>query len=107
MRSTSTSSRTRPPSSHAGPGPPVLNPHNPEIAGAHLPCAAAELPLRAGEPWLSEPESRALIAELEERGDLLRSDDTDEWFAARRHPHRAVNLREAGASYAIVRQSNG
>src|SRR5262249_21021915 len=87
----------------------VLDPHCAEIAGAHLPCAAAELPLRDGEPWLAQPETRARIAALEERGALLRSDDADpdEWFAARRHPHRAVSLREAGASYAILQQRGG
>jgi DEAD/DEAH box helicase domain-containing protein len=85
-----------------GPEHAVLDPHCAEIARAHLPCAAAELPLRVGEPWLAAPETRAQIEALEEQGGLLRSDSDPEWYAARRQPHRAVSLREAGSSYAIV-----
>ena len=85
----------------------VLDPHNPEIAGAHLPCAAAEIPLREGEPWLAEPELRANLALQEEAGGLLRSDLQPEWFAARRHPHRQVSLRQAGSSYAILEERPG
>ncbi|MBW2398858.1 MAG: DEAD/DEAH box helicase [Deltaproteobacteria bacterium] len=80
----------------------VLDPHNREIASAHLPCAAAEVPLRAGERWLEAEEARATVAALEESGDLLRSDSGGEWFAARRRPHRDVSLRQIGASYAIA-----
>jgi len=84
----------------------VLDPHNPDVAGAHLPCAAAELPLRADEPWLAEPGARANLEHLEETGALLRSDSEREWFAARRRPHREVSLRQAGASYTITALSS-
>ena len=104
-----------------GPEHAVLDPHCAEIARAHLPCAAAELPLCEGEPWLGAPETRAQIETLEEQGGLLRSDSEPascaqrgeaerrpaEWYAARRQPHRAVSLREAGSSYAIVLEGHG
>jgi len=79
----------------------VADPGNAEVAGAHLPCAAAEVPLRAGETWLQDPAARARLAALEEQGLLLRSASGGEWFAARRHPHRHVSLRQIGASYTI------
>jgi DEAD/DEAH box helicase domain-containing protein len=81
----------------------VLDPYNAEIAAAHLPCAAAEVPLRRGEAWLEDPRARANVEALEESGDLLRSESGGEWFAARRRPHREVSLRQIGASYAIVK----
>src|SRR5690606_1321692 len=79
----------------------VVDPHNADIAGAHLPCAADELPLRAGEPWLAEPGAQDNLCALEEAGRLLRSEAGGEWFAARRLPHRDVDLRQAGASFSI------
>jgi DEAD/DEAH box helicase domain-containing protein len=79
----------------------VVDPHNADIAAAHLPCAADELPLRAGEEWLAEPGAAANVRALEEAGRLLRSEAGSEWFPARRLPQRDVDLRQAGASYAI------
>jgi DEAD/DEAH box helicase domain-containing protein len=80
----------------------VLDPHNREIAAAHLPCAAAEVPLRGDERWLQASEVRANVAALEETGELLRSDGGQEWFAARRRPHLKISLRQIGASYTIA-----
>jgi len=80
----------------------VVDPDNALVAAAHLPCAAAELPLRAEEPWLAGEAARANLAALEESGELLRSESGGEWFAARRRPHRDVSLRQIGASYAIA-----
>jgi len=79
----------------------VVDPTNPAIAEAHLPCGAAELPLRAGEAWLDLEGTRTALPRLEARGELLRSESGREWFAARLRPHRGVNLRASGASYSI------
>jgi len=80
----------------------VLDPHNADVAASHLPCAAAEIPLRADEPWLASPAARANLQRLEDEARLLRSESGGEWFPARRFPHRDVDLRGAGQSYDIV-----
>ncbi|MCP5055791.1 MAG: DEAD/DEAH box helicase [bacterium] len=80
----------------------VLDPNNSQILDAHLPCAAAEVPLRANEPAFQAPAVQASIGRLEEAGELLKSESGDRWFASRRNPHRHVSLRSAGASYTIV-----
>ncbi len=79
----------------------VTDPNNADVAAAHLPCAAVEVPLRAGESWLDSPETRKRIEDLEESGQLLRSESGSEWFSARTRPHRDVSLRQIGTSYAI------
>jgi len=80
----------------------VLDPENAELLAAHLPCAAAEVPLRATEPWLARERIACALEAAEERADLLRSESGREWFAARRAPHRAVSLRSTGASFEIL-----
>lgn len=85
----------------------VVDPHNADIAAAHLPCAADELPLRAGEAWLDEPGAGINLHALEEAGRLLRSEAGGEWFASRRMPHRDVDLRQAGASFTIELERPG
>ena len=79
----------------------VTDPNNAEVVAAHLPCAATEVPLRAGETWLDSAEIRSVVDDLEDGGQLLRSEAGSEWFSARTRPHRDVSLRQIGASYTI------
>ncbi len=76
---------------------------NLEIVSAHLPCAAAELPLAHDEPWLASPGAQRALALAHERGGLLESAAGAESFAARRKPASLVPLRSAGESFAIKR----
>lgn len=85
----------------------VINPDNPVIAAKHLECAAAELPLTEGEPLFSAPAMARVIAGLEEKGLLLRDKDGSRVFAARKRPHRDVNLRGSGGQFSIETASGG
>lgn len=81
----------------------VADPSNRYILEQHLPCAARELPLRLAEPEYAQiPGYRQALDTLTERGELLQSADGDVWFAARKQPHRLVNMRAIGESWSIV-----
>ncbi|EGY25408.1 putative HELICASE domain protein [Desulfovibrio sp. A2] len=79
----------------------VVNPDNPVIAKRHIECAAAELPLPADEPWLAAPGAATALAELESEGLVLRSADGGTLLAARKRPHRHVDLRGSGNTFTI------
>jgi DEAD/DEAH box helicase domain-containing protein len=111
----------------------LINPDNPVICKAHLVCAAADMALKKGEPILSgnqqslqdrcgsgdmdgrpaEPAGavQAVLRELEASGRLLRSVNSDMWYAAQKSPHREVSLRGTGRTIPIflekTRQSLG
>lgn len=85
----------------------VVNPCNPDILSKHLVCAAAELPLRSDETFMSENIVKQSVIDLEERGDLLRSADGKAFYSGRRSPHRHVDLRGTGSRYHIVSCDNG
>lgn len=80
----------------------VLNPDNEVLLARHLECAAAELPLRRGEDMIRSEAARRAVGELEGKALLLRSADGESWLAARKRPHRDVDLRGGGASFQIV-----
>jgi len=79
----------------------VINPANPAIAAKHLECAAAELPLLLTEPFLADPALRREAELLEAKGLLLRDKAGERYFAARKRPHRDVNLRGSGGQFSI------
>lgn len=81
----------------------VINPFNALIMERHLECAAAELRLRAGEPWLARPEVSAAVEKLCADNVLLPCAGGG-WAAARARPHGGIDLRGCGKSYAIEDQ---
>lgn len=85
-----------------GPEAAVINPDNPSILKKHLVCAAAELPLKTDEPYISRGAVSITAAELENSGGLLRSGCGTQWFSSSTSPHRTVDLRGTGERYAIV-----
>lgn len=86
----------------------ILDPDNPFVTRAHLPCAAAEKPLTMEDEtfW---PEGLAdYVKSLEAEGLLSRTADGDPaWFSARRNPQLHVDIRSAGASYTIFEKGTG
>lgn len=79
----------------------IINPGNMVILQQHLECAAAELSLDRFEPFLADKLIPKAISKLEYSGRLLRSRKGDMWYAARKSPHRDVNLRGTGKSFPI------
>ncbi|MGD8371252.1 MAG: DEAD/DEAH box helicase [Syntrophobacterales bacterium] len=83
----------------------VVDPDNCEVVDAHLPCAAAEIPLREAEDLYAKGGLLAdRVPALEARGDLLRSAEGDVWYAARRQPQRLVDIRSVGPGYVIFEE---
>jgi DEAD/DEAH box helicase domain-containing protein len=78
----------------------ILDPFNSEVLKRHLPCAAAETPIFPDEEWSRQPQIEAVLRELEQDGALYRGGDGSLRSASRR-PHRGVDLRGIGESYAI------
>ena len=87
--------------------PAVLDPDNEPITGAHLACAAAELPLAADDPHFRPDRRPELMNDLCRRGVLLLDESGRTYHAARRRPHRDVDLRGAGETFAIIDGATG
>ncbi|MBG0791016.1 MAG: DEAD/DEAH box helicase [Desulfovibrionaceae bacterium] len=90
----------------------MLNPYNPAVMDRHLVCAAAELTLRRGEPFLAEPEVGARVEELVARGVLYEAEPDlpghpVEIVTGRKRPHRDVDLRGAGRQMHIEDNTQG
>ncbi|MFW6123377.1 MAG: Zn-binding domain-containing protein, partial [Thermodesulfobacteriota bacterium] len=80
----------------------VVDPDNPVIVGAHLPCAAQELPLEQdGESVFDLNLHEPVLTQLARQGQLLQSASGQAWFARSRFPQKEVNIRGVGDSFAI------
>jgi len=80
----------------------VVDPDNPFVVKAHLPCAAQELPLSvAGEKFFDLQHHEAVLAALARERQLLHSAAGDAWFARARFPQKEVNIRGIGESFPI------
>jgi len=90
-----------------GPEAAVINPDNTEILKKHLTCAAAELPLELDESFVKSSLVKDCLKELESSGDLLRSGDGSMLYAARKLPHRDIDLRGSGSRFNIINHDTG
>lgn len=84
----------------------VLNPHNKVLIKNHLICSAAERPIDVDDPLFADKEVQEVIEELSQQGDLLLGADGKHWFTNRKYPHRQVDLRGSGKSFAIRNTRN-
>ena len=85
----------------------VVDPANAYILKEHLACAAREAPLSRDEPEYQIPGWQAAVDDLVRDGALLQSADGETWHAARKQPHRRVNLRSIGASWTLYDRGTG
>jgi DEAD/DEAH box helicase domain-containing protein len=86
----------------------ILDPHNPYVVRAHLPCAADENQITLADEQFWPKNLSQHLEELEIEGDLTRTVEGEPtWFATRRNPHRLVNIRTVGKSYTIFEKETG
>jgi DEAD/DEAH box helicase domain-containing protein len=86
----------------------ILDPHNPYVVEAHLPCAAHESPITMKDEkyW---PDNLALhLEKLELENKLTRTaDGAPVWYSTRNNPHSLVDIRSGGGSYTIFEKETG
>jgi DEAD/DEAH box helicase domain-containing protein len=85
----------------------VIDPFNSEILKAHLPCAAAELPICSSDDDFFEEKFSKALNELTLSGSLLQTLEGDQWICVTSGPHRLIDIRSVGPSYTITTASNG
>lgn len=79
----------------------VVDPSNEEILKAHLPCAAAELPLEEEEVHQQNSSFQKVVEALTKSGRLLQTGEGTQWLTSSLRPHRNVDIRSVGESFAI------
>jgi len=86
----------------------VLDPDNPHVAKAHLPCAASEMPITLDDERFWPLNLPRFLEELELEGDLNRTAEGDPtWFSTRKRPHLQVNIRSTGETFTIFDRETG
>jgi DEAD/DEAH box helicase domain-containing protein len=86
----------------------ILDPHNPYVVEAHLPCAASEHPLTRKDDQFWAQDLSQHLEKLEVEGDLSRTAEGEPtWYATHRNPHRQVSIRTVGESYTIFESETG
>jgi DEAD/DEAH box helicase domain-containing protein len=84
----------------------TIDEHNYPVSCAHLPCAAAELPLVEKDREFYDGIEK-VIPRLSMEGKLLCGEDGKRWFCPSRYPQRKVSIRSASKSYTIIDDERG
>ena len=85
----------------------VLDTENPVILKPHLLCAAAETPIKTGDPIYNTPACAPLLKELEAEAQLRFWAKGGVWYPRKKYPHPSVSIREAGQPYIIIKEGGG
>ncbi|MFH1954596.1 MAG: DEAD/DEAH box helicase [Pseudomonadota bacterium] len=86
----------------------VLDPDNPYVIEAHLPCAAAEIPVTLKDEKFWTNDLVGHLEKLEKEGRLNRTAEGEPtWFSSKRNPQLSVNIRSAGETYSIFERETG
>jgi DEAD/DEAH box helicase domain-containing protein len=86
----------------------LLDPHNPYVVEAHLPCAAAEKPLTLQDSRWWPKDLACHLETLERKGFMTRTVEGEPaWYPVRNNPHQGVNIRSVGQSFTIFEQETG
>ncbi|MDY7039049.1 MAG: Zn-binding domain-containing protein, partial [Thermodesulfobacteriota bacterium] len=86
----------------------ILDPYNPHVVEAHLPCAADENPVTLEDERFWPKDLGLHLENLEIKGGLTRSaQGKPTWFATKSRPHLRVNIRSVGKSYTIFEKETG
>lgn len=80
----------------------IVSEDNEEILRAHLPSAAAEIPLMHDDPYIKVNRCQETIQALEREGLLVRSASGKQWFPGIPRPQRTVSIRHVGNTFNIV-----
>lgn len=79
----------------------IIDPDNENILKAHLPLAAAELPIEMDDESFRPEGIRPIMDELERSRDIIFTLDEKRWVCPRKYPHRSVDIRSAGEGFTI------
>jgi DEAD/DEAH box helicase domain-containing protein len=86
----------------------ILDPHNAYVVEAHLPCAAAEIPITLKDEASWTRGLSTHLENLEDQGELHRTAEGEPtWYASRRRPHLSVDIRGTGQTYTIFEKDSG
>jgi len=86
----------------------ILDPDNSHVVKAHLPCAAAEIPLTLEDKKFWPKGLPEHFETLEREGALTRTAEGEPtWFSSRRNPQLDVNIRSCGETYTIFEKETG
>ncbi len=85
----------------------MINPDNADLLEKHLVCVAAEKPLEEDDFVFPGSRVGQSLLRLVEKGHLLCSASGNIYYAARKQPHRDIDLRGSGSRYNIIDGKTG